>query len=62
MLKNRPFLFTLHSTKKVARRQKGFEFGREYRLLIYSTGVNVSGEKVSIPGKVAELYRTLVNG
>lgn len=32
--KNRPFLFTLHSTWKVARRQKRFEFGSVYRLLI----------------------------
>jgi len=33
-LKNRPFYFTLRSTWKIARRQKGFEFGSVYRLLI----------------------------
>ena len=33
-IKYRPTYFILHSTWKVARRQKEFEFGRVYRLLI----------------------------
>ena len=56
-LKNRLFRFTLHSSRKVARRQKGFEFGRVYRQLIWSTFVNVSGEKVGTTSTEAELYR-----